>query len=308
MTRKEITERWLENSQAVALEKIQKLLLRGGELSHKLSPFGFCENKSDFRGLLVDKLTLKNNKLENIDFSFSDFERTWIEKSLFKQCVFISVNFSEFSDHGNKFKECTFINCKFSGAAIGYDGSLFESCIFEKSNFTRTLFSRPEFVNCLFKLCRLKNIDFNASYFEDCNFEGALADIWFRGGFPSVSDIEYFGTPKKNKMKNVSFENAELNDLTFSDDCDLSTVKIRNTNCYKYDNWDERLQFLKSKINNWDNQNEKKEAERFVWVYSVHSKNQKWYIINVDDIIRMFGKQVAVKIVGILNDWHLCSP
>jgi len=38
-------------------------------------------------------------------------------------------------------------------------------------------------------------------------------------------------------MKNVSLEKAELFDLTFSDNCELSTVLINNNIYYKFDKW-----------------------------------------------------------------------
>jgi len=147
----------------------------------------------------------------------------------------------------------------------------------------------------------MKDIDFDASFFDNCIFEGELNDVWFRGGFPLHSDCDRFGVPKKNEMKNVSFEKAELKDLTFSDNCDLSSVRIKNNDkYYKYNHWEKRLEFLKSEISNWE-EKEKKEAEIFSDVHLVHAKSQQWYIINREDMERNYGKEVAVKIINKLN-------
>ena len=49
-------------------------------------------------------------------------------------------------------------------------------------------------------------------------------NINFKRGFPTESFKKEFGNAKQNKMLNVSFEDAILHDVTFSDNCDLSTV------------------------------------------------------------------------------------
>jgi hypothetical protein len=103
-------------------------------------------------------------------------------------------------------------------------------------------------------------------------------------------------------MEYVSFENADLHYPAFSNWCDLSTVKIKNNGRYfKYDSWHKRLQLLGKEIEVWTDEHERKEAARFVKVYSVHAPTQQWYIVNLDDLKASYGKRVATKIVNILN-------
>jgi fluoroquinolone resistance protein len=129
-----------------------------------------------------------------------------------------------------------------------------------------------------------------------------LKNVWFRGGFPLQSDIIHFGSPKKNEMREVSFENAELEDVTFSDNCDLSTVTIKSSNhYYKYNRWKSKLEFLKLESLNWDNF-EKKEIDIFLKTYLVHAEHQDWYIINRNDLERDYGKDVSLKIIDSLNN------
>jgi uncharacterized protein YjbI with pentapeptide repeats len=305
MKKKYLIERWnVEPQLKLLLNKIIELFKIGGKFQVETIPVEVIEGTFDLRGINANDRKIIGCEFRNINFSFSSFDNTWIENSFFEKCLFDKVDFSDSSDHRNYFKECIFSACKFNYAAIGYDGTKFVNCIFENCKFTKTIFNRPEFVDVFFKNSQIKNIDFNASSFEHCSFEGELKDVWFRGGFPLHSDIEHFGKPKKNEMKNVSFENAELEDLTFSDDCDLSTVKIKNSyKYYKYDRWKERLEFLKSESQNW-NDREKKETEIFVNACLGHAKNQEWYIINRNDIERYFGKDIALKIMNQLNSYE----
>jgi uncharacterized protein YjbI with pentapeptide repeats len=300
---KNLVTRWEENSIArIASQKIFQLTQKGGRLFQEYSPFGLLEtNMIDCRGFVTHGKPVKNSEFENVDFSYSNFKSTWIEKSIFKKCTFEAVDFSEIADHGNQFKDCTFLSCRFNKAAIGYSGSKFSNLVFDNCNFTMTVFIRAEFSNSKFNQCRLKGIDFNASSFEDCVFKGVLEDVWFRGEFPLSSDVKEFGKPKKNEMRNVSFESADLIDVTFSDNCNLSSVKIKNDGNYlKYDNWKKRLTWLKSKVASWEN-SKRKEAEIFITSSLVHAEKQDWEIVNLDSLKKQCGPEVSTKIITELN-------
>ncbi|MBV8325495.1 pentapeptide repeat-containing protein [Chryseobacterium sp.] len=305
MNKKELIERWVTDPGFTLVQKeIAKLSKKGGRFNLANSSVGEYCGKIDFRGIPLDSQTISGLKFINIDFSFSTFEHSWVEKSIFENCLFEKADFSDFSEHQDSFTDCVFKDCKFNLSAIGYDGTSFSGCIFENCKFNRTIFNRPEFVDVVFKNCKIKNIDFSASSFENCSFEGVLQDVWFRGGYPLQSEIERFGIPKKNEMKNVSFEKAELIYPTFSNHCDLSTVKINPSgNYYKYDRWKERLESLESEILNWEDKEEKKEAEIFSYSYLVHAKTQEWHIINTNDVERDHGKDIALKIINHLNNF-----
>ncbi|GEP96526.1 pentapeptide repeat-containing protein [Chitinophaga cymbidii] len=305
MLKKDITKRWeIEHNMRIVIEEVMQLFQSGGELQRKISSFGLIEGKADFRGINAKGKRINKCLFENVDFSFSSFKSTWVENSKFDTCRFYKVDFSDFSDHGNMFKECVFIDCKFNKAGIGYNGSSFSNCFFEMCNYSKAIFIRTEYVASFFKDCRIKNIDFNASSFEDCIFEGLLDDVWFRGGFSLKSDYEYYGLPKVNEMKNVSFEKAELKDVTFSNNCDLSTVRIDSDGqYYKYNNWKMRLEFLNLRMSMLK-EGEKKEVLFFVNTHLVHAKDQDWYIINIDDLERDYGKNVASEIINGLNNFQ----
>lgn len=305
----ELKDRWRKEPELIILNsKLQKLFQHGGTIQSgsNSATLSLVDERIDLRGIRAEQKFIKTCKSEGVDFSHSSFADRWIERSRFVNCRFDNTDFSLFTDHGNVFDDCSFYNCKFNGGAIGYDGSKFLNTRFEKCNFTRTIFTRPEFVSVDFVRCRLKGIDFCAASFEECDFVGELDDVWFRGGFATQiasMQIENFGVPKKNQMKNVSFEYAELHDLTFSDDCDLSTVTIMNSGDYlRFDDWKARLEYLKSEIAAWP-EHERKEAEIFANSFPVHATYQFWMIINRDDVERDYGKDIAAKILELLQSW-----
>lgn len=302
MSKNNLIERWrseslLKNSLIKLTDKIKK----GGKINSEFFPAEVVEGKFDFRGVDMAQKTVKMCEFQNVDFSFSSFKNSWVENNIFENCRFSKVDFSDVSDHNNNFKGCFFSDCKFNSAAIGFGGTRFYKCILENCKFSKTIFTRPEFVEVVFKNCKIKNIDFNASSFENCSFEGELNDVWFRGSFPLKSDEEYYGYPKLNEMKNVSFENADLKDLTFSDNCDLSTVKIKQSDdYYKFDKWKERLLCLLKSSESWT-EKEKKEAKIFTDTYLVHASFQQWYIVNKTDVIEEHGNELALKIINQLS-------
>jgi len=305
MSAKDLITRWrISAENDSANERIFNICKNGGVLSMDHSPFGRLEgNLMDFRGYSARRILVKDVTLKDIDLSHADFSSSWMETNRFENCLFEKTDFTDASDHGNTFDHCVFLNCKFKLAVLGYKGSRYGNCIFKECGFQRTNFIRPEFVSTDFIHCRLKSIDFNASSFENCKFEGLVDDMWFRGTFPTRSQIETFGQPKINKMLNVSFEDADLCDPAFSNWCDLSTVKIKNNGRYfKYDNWHKRLLFLGKESELWDDEHQRNEAARFVKVYSVHAPTQEWNIINLDDLEKHYGgKEVALKIIDGLT-------
>ena len=296
---------------------IKKLKLRWGEynndliklLSNKVDmrtvicKFSKVNGLSDYRGIEVKKIFIRDNFFFNIDFSFSDFSGTHFENCIFNNCIFKKTNFTNVIDGSNIFTDVLFEDCNFTEAGLGYEGSQYGNVGFVRVRFNKTFFIRPEFNNTSFKNCILNNIDFNASSFVDCYFEGDLYGCWFRGGFASDKDIKRYGFPKKNKMINVSFEKAKLRMVDFSHNCDLSSViPPKGVNYRKYDLWNERLGFLKKEYSNWEG-DLKKEAEIFYNIYSRFSENQKWFIINILDAVNKDKLDIANKIITILDKY-----
>jgi len=145
-------------------------------------------------------------------------------------------------------------------------------------------------------------LDFNASSFEECEFEGPVTDVWFRGGFASYTNEERkFGTPRKNRMLNVSFANAVLRHLTLSDDCDLSTVIMPTTGEYrKYDHFRERIIRLETQAETWPDLC-RSGGLRFAKTFRDLAENQSWMIFNLSDILDYSGKDAAAQVLESMD-------
>jgi len=157
----------------------------------------------DFRGLPANASTLSGCSFVNCDLSGAVFASAWLEDCHFDNTRLDRADLSDISDQGNSFGRCPFCNTRFVKAAIGYKGSKFLGCRLVKANFRGAVFVRAEFDDCAFSECGLKGVDFNASCFRNCSFEGPLNDVWFRGGFPLASDVTECGEPQTNCMRNT---------------------------------------------------------------------------------------------------------
>jgi hypothetical protein len=102
-------------------------------------------------------------------------------------------------------------------------------------------------------------------------------------------------------MTRVSFAAANFQGLTFSDDCDLSTVTIpESDNFRKYDRWLERLLDLKAQAEYWP-EPDKQGAELFVKIYIPHAQNQNWMILNCEDIRKHICWDAADRVIAALD-------
>lgn len=266
-------------------------------------PFGVThEGLIDLRGLpLPDGVKLSGLRLQRCDLRNARMRGAWIEGSTFDGVWFDEADMAGISDHGNKFTDCSFVETEFRESAVGYRGSAYQKCRFDAADFRRAVFIRPEFDECRFVDCRLKGADFNASSFVRCSFVGSLEDVWFRGGFALPSDAEEFGQPRKNAMNQVSFEKAELHHLTFSDDCDLSTVIAPSTGEYRlYPSWKTRLEGVLEASREWSPR-DRQEAGVFVNSYMLHAQNQEWQLLNPDDIRSEYGRELGDRIIRALD-------
>jgi len=305
MTAKFLKERWYETDDSKkALNEILKIVRNGVILREESSPFEIKDSKiSDFRGINFNDLKrIKKNYVQNADFSHCSFKSVWLEKNVFKNVKFDKTDFSEITEIQNEFNNVSFFRSKFSKSNLGYNGSKYKKCVFDEVNFTTTEFIRNEFDSCSFKNCKLNGTDFNGSSFDNCIFIGELENVWFRGSFPSEFYINKFGNPRKNEMRNVSFENTSLLSVNFSNYCDLSTVKSPLFGNYRmYKNWKQKLEKLKIVIKEWPSLQRNK-AEIFVYSYLVHANHQDWFLINADEVIDEYGEKIGEKIFSELKD------
>ena len=295
MTPKALTRRWTPQT-------VEDLLsvLRGGR-QHQ--PFGLTDDKyGDLRGVpMPDEVELNRLNLLKSDLSGARLRYSWLEACAFENVRFNYTDMSGIADHGNTFRGCRFEKTNFREGCLGYRGSKYHRCLFVGANFTKTAFIRVEFDDCEFIDCKLKGVDFNASSFVRCSFIGVLEEVWFRGGYALPSDVREFGTARRNEMLNVSFEMAELRDVTFSNGCDLTSVKLPESGDYRlYSSWRARLEALRASSMGWS-PDDMTNAEIFFNSYMVHAEQQDSYVLNCDDLRRELGTDFAQRLIGCLD-------
>lgn len=298
MNKTQLQERWSEHD----IKSVASALRHGGEVVESLSPFGRHMGRIDLRGFRMPApVRIDVTKFVDVDFSGAELSPLWLEHCQLENVLFDLAKLDGCSDQGNRFERCRFSGTSMVNVGLGYQGSQYHDCVFEKCNFLNANGIRAEFYRCRFKDCKLKGVDFGASAFEDCAFEGKLADVWFRGGHPYPEYERKFGTPKKNHMKGVSFGKAELEFVDFSHDCDLSTVALPEQGEYrKYDHWPKRLLRLKCDADTWDSDS-RKEGLFFVQVMLPHAQTQEWMIINLADVRKNIAPHATERIIESLD-------
>ena len=270
-----------------------------------LSPENNCRyplNKDgyvDLSNQFIDCSKLAHKYIK-CDFSKSLFAHRntiyWLENKVFVGSLFSRTAFNAIAEHGNVFQNCTFKDISFRNAILGYDSSRYISCRFENVSFGA--FIKPQFKDCYFIDCNFHNVDFMASNFENCVFSGKIEKVWFRGNFPTKSLQKEFGEAKPNKMLNVSFEKAIMHDVTFSDNCDLSTIVLPGHGHYLFfDNWDEQLNAILAEGNKSQTVTTRNDTASFVEIYKVHSANQRYYLLNIEDLINEYSENT----IGIIR-------
>lgn len=295
---KQFRARWRN---AAGNEFVDRLILMGRSgngFSVSESPFGLTDDGLlDFRGLRVaEKVQLRRVTFAPADFGTASWKGAWLERCTFKNAQFDGVGFQNVAEHGNEFFECCFLRSSFRGAAIGYRGSRFVTCTFDHVDFSRAIFVRPEFDGSAFYHCKLDGCDLNGSSFERCRFVGALRNVWFRGGFAYPNDVSEYGQPRENRMAEVSFESACLRDVTFSDGCNLASVKPPTDRHHALiAQWPEKIRNLQELAQGWP-AGAQQAATAFAITNLVHARTQDWFILNRDDLEDEFGIEVAALI------------
>ena len=292
---KRFKTRWQEGGGKEFVDRLVYMGRSGNGFNVLESPFGMTEDGLlDFRGLcLPETAELRRVSFGPADFSASSWARVWLERSRFDRADFAGASFQVIGDHGNEFLSCRFSRTSFRGGVLGYRGSRFVSCAFDRADFSRALFVRPEFDDCEFRDCKLNGCDFNGASFERCRFMGELRDVWFRGGFALPADMSEYGVPRANRMTDVSFEGACLREATFSNGCDLSSVRIPKDGYHQLcAQWSQRLKILQEIARTWGPE-ARSAGSAFAAIHLVHARTQDWFILNRRDLDEEYGRDVA---------------
>jgi hypothetical protein len=111
-------------------------------------------------------------------------------------------------------------------------------------------------------------------------------------------------------MKSVSFKNARLIDVDFSDGCDLSSIIPPDDGRHAvFDRWPVRIRSVFEQSRAWP-EPLKREGEGFCKIFEAqpykdgtYPAEQDWYLIGEDALTNLFGKEAGKK----LWDALLCT-
>jgi len=301
---KQLGTRWQDAAGKDFVDRLTSMGRSGNGFIVSESPFSvLAEGLLDLRGLrLTEKAELRRVTFAPADFGAASWKGAWVERCTFNNAKFDGAGFQKMAELGNEFIDCSFLKSSFREAGLGYKGSRFVTCTFDCVDFSLASFIRPEFGGCAFYHCKLDGCDLNGSSFERCRFVGSLRNVWFRGGFAHPDDVSRYGQPRANQMAEVSFESACLRDVTFSNACDLSSVKPPTDGHHELiAKWPEKLRNLQDRAQNWPAA-ASKAATAFAATNLVHARTQDWFILNRDDLEDEFGSEVA----GLI--WKSVAP
>lgn len=254
MKKNEAIERWNNEQGQNERNSILKRIITKNTIINNLNKTEAGLN--DLRGLLFNGISenyiepitktrerlflAKNVTFYSCDLSFSDFSGWLFENCHFENCQLDTTNFNEAKFTACKFLKSAFRKTTFKRAAIninnGSDSGLIEDCNFNECNFREANFGFPIIRQSNFINCHLRFCNFDASRLENVRFSGKVETTFFNGSPQSYSKplfgfLSSFDPKKiKNEMKNVDFSSATIEDVTFANGIDLSTIKWPDDN------------------------------------------------------------------------------
>ncbi len=301
MNSKELISRWSQGVGASAQVAIVRSLQKQDPIV-ALSPFESVGNRADFRGFSAGTLSgISGAELSGIDLSLGNLAGVRLTDCTIRNVDFNQTSMKNLVDEKNRYENCDFQRTSFLGAQLGVGRSQFVGCAFNRCDFSGIRFNVVEFDKCVFDSCKLEGVDFGASSFADVTFIGRLGDVWFRGRDPF---LEFSSGPaaqcRKNEMTGVSFAQAELWDVTFSDNCPLSTVILPNDGDHHFfDRWPDRLNSALATIATWDDSL----ASNYVASFLPHAQNQTEFILNYNEVITELGKDVGKRVFKLMTSY-----
>ena len=191
------------------------------------SPFGVTDAGSrDFRGVSLRNVVLKDSVVGDADFTAADLDHMRIENCALRNCNFDRATLTQLVTKASRFDDCRFRKADLRIANIGYCGTDFCRCVFDGVRVTRAGFLNAVFTDVEFIGKDWSHTVFNASGFWNCSFRGALKGITFRGDYLFPTQREIAGEPHRTGLHNVSFANADLHWVEFSNGCKLENVVL----------------------------------------------------------------------------------
>jgi fluoroquinolone resistance protein len=192
------------------------------------SPFGeTAEGKHDYRGAPVfEAETIDGLAICNCDFSNADLHHVRIANCSFEDCIFDNADLVEVTTRKSVFRNCRFRNTDFRISQLGYAWSVFDHCVFQGVRTNRIGLHNAIFEGIKFHGRDWNGVDFGASGFWNCSFEGNLRGVTFRGDYQFPMQRETNGEPIKTGLHSVNFAASELFWVGVDNGCVLDQIVL----------------------------------------------------------------------------------
>ena len=256
---------------------------------------------NDARGMIFPEV-LEGRIFHGFDFTRAIFENSWIENCTFENCLFERSNLKGVSEHRNHFNKCRFVKVNFSGASIGNRTSVYNDCLFHSCSFKNALFQNAVFKNSNFIEIKLTGLDFNASGFWNCRFEGVLDDVWIKGKY-AVSLGTGGSMPTETGMHEVDFSRSKLSWITTSLGCAIEKVKLP-IDC-KIVKCSDLLNRYEDVAKSYFNDIDFEAVEDFLEIYTPHMSGQEKFIISLKEIEDRYKQDIACKLFELLAKFEV---
>ena len=180
--------------------------------------------------LRVVSLKMIKEEIYHTTQIFSQIPSTGTRETIFNDCTFKGIDFTEFSFFGCDFVNCKFIACNLSMVKFGYigfDDTYFTDCKLIGADFTATkefLFNvhftacildyvafmkkknrKAKFVNCSLKGTDFSEADLTLSVFRKCDLTAA---VFMRTTLNQVDFVEAYNfsiDPEQNQIRKAKF-------------------------------------------------------------------------------------------------------
>jgi len=299
MSARALRSRWQDAAEAHA-QLIHKLS-HGGALTQSDSPFGSTpDGRIDLRGLDASRSTWSDASVHAADLEHMEMQPGGFVNCDFVSCSFKSARLIDIGELGNHFCECSFDRARIHRSSLGHRASQFERCQFSRTSLRGSSFINATFTDCIFVGCQFNGVDFGSSSFVRCSFHGRVEGAWFRGGYASQSLREEFNAHSDAIFEDVSFAEAELVGVTFSNHCDLSRVTPPEGDGHRvFSDWQRVLTAARDQVAQLP-ASQGKALSEFIDIHSAYH-DQDWMILNIAEVRSWYGEDSSIAILKALD-------
>jgi uncharacterized protein YjbI with pentapeptide repeats len=252
--------------------------------------------------LLEEVPVFKKTIVANADFSGGKLGPSIWKKCTFKNVLFDEANLSGFKARGCRFDSVSFLKADVRGAAflrLKRQDTILQNVTFRESDMRTVVFDMPMIEGCDFSFANLKKVNFSGSRFKNCKFAGLVEEVFFRGYNP------YQRRKIRNPMESIDFSEAELRNVAFRDEIDLSKVKFpKDEECLVL--YNQREVYLKARKvieREWTGDHRKWALGLMKNLYLKESKKgQHMDFYNKKDDMKYFGEEYANRFFSLLKE------